>query len=178
MPLIGGFSRGSPVPPLHYGASPFSLNFTFIGSQYLVVKSSPNLFTQLVLVSFPTTYRFYVTIRTASAFPLACFADLQWTQSVGAPPIWSAGGSGFEFRIPGNGETCEKKEGIKEKRCSQGERRRQARLKTKSPEVLSNSIDPIENKLSAKVWDSNPHSPYREQELKSSTLDRSTSLTI
>ncbi|KAJ8878990.1 hypothetical protein PR048_019596 [Dryococelus australis] len=36
MPLVGGFSRGSPFPPpLHSGASPYSPHFTFIGSKDL-----------------------------------------------------------------------------------------------------------------------------------------------
>ncbi|KAJ8869005.1 hypothetical protein PR048_030551, partial [Dryococelus australis] len=38
MPLVGGFSRGSPVPPpLYYGAVSFSPRFTLIGSQDLLV---------------------------------------------------------------------------------------------------------------------------------------------
>ncbi|KAJ8890745.1 hypothetical protein PR048_010254 [Dryococelus australis] len=42
MPLVSGFSRGSPVPlPLHSGATPFSPHFTLIGSQDLVVKMRP-----------------------------------------------------------------------------------------------------------------------------------------
>ncbi|KAJ8869914.1 hypothetical protein PR048_028923 [Dryococelus australis] len=46
MPLVGGFSRGSPSsPPLHSGAAPHSPRFTLIGSQNLDVKILPNLFT-------------------------------------------------------------------------------------------------------------------------------------
>ncbi|KAJ8879646.1 hypothetical protein PR048_020254 [Dryococelus australis] len=46
MPLVGGFSRGSPVtPPFHSGASPYSPHFLFIGSQNLDVKCRPNRFT-------------------------------------------------------------------------------------------------------------------------------------
>ncbi|KAJ8866393.1 hypothetical protein PR048_032236 [Dryococelus australis] len=42
MPLVGGFSRGSPVypPPFHSGVSPYSTRFALIGSQRLDVKSS------------------------------------------------------------------------------------------------------------------------------------------
>ncbi|KAJ8893279.1 hypothetical protein PR048_005870 [Dryococelus australis] len=47
IPLVGGFSLGSPVfPPLHSDSFLFSPHFTHIGSQDLVVKSRPNLSTQ------------------------------------------------------------------------------------------------------------------------------------
>ncbi|KAJ8895487.1 hypothetical protein PR048_000820 [Dryococelus australis] len=43
MPLVGWFSRGSPVSPaLHYGAGPFSPRFTLIGSQDTDVRGRPN----------------------------------------------------------------------------------------------------------------------------------------
>ncbi|KAJ8867436.1 hypothetical protein PR048_031238 [Dryococelus australis] len=45
MPLVAGFSRGSPVPPhFHFNAAPHSPH-AFIGSQDLAVKSCPKLFT-------------------------------------------------------------------------------------------------------------------------------------
>ncbi|KAJ8865950.1 hypothetical protein PR048_033473 [Dryococelus australis] len=49
--LVGGFSLGSlPFPPpFHSGAAPYSPHFTLIGSQDLVVKSRPNLFTSITL---------------------------------------------------------------------------------------------------------------------------------
>ncbi|KAJ8894500.1 hypothetical protein PR048_007154 [Dryococelus australis] len=51
MPLVGGFSRGSPFPPpLHSGAAPFSPRFTLIGSQDFDVKSLSNLSTPLAPV--------------------------------------------------------------------------------------------------------------------------------
>ncbi|KAJ8897486.1 hypothetical protein PR048_002833 [Dryococelus australis] len=44
MPLVGGFSRGSPfAPPYNSGAAPYSPRFTLIGSQDLAVKSRSNL---------------------------------------------------------------------------------------------------------------------------------------
>ncbi|KAJ8883144.1 hypothetical protein PR048_014984 [Dryococelus australis] len=44
IPLLGAFSRGSPVyPSLHSGAATYSPRFTLIGSQDLVVKSRLNL---------------------------------------------------------------------------------------------------------------------------------------
>ncbi|KAJ8897871.1 hypothetical protein PR048_003224 [Dryococelus australis] len=54
MPLAGGFSRGSSVPPpLHSGTAPFSPHFTNIGSQDLVVNRSPKSLnsTQLLLAA-------------------------------------------------------------------------------------------------------------------------------
>ncbi|KAJ8875798.1 hypothetical protein PR048_023699 [Dryococelus australis] len=64
MPLIGGFSRGSPVPPppLHSNAAPFSPRFTLIGSQYLVKRRS-NLSTQL---NNPTWGKFRQAAKTRS----------------------------------------------------------------------------------------------------------------
>ncbi|KAJ8880621.1 hypothetical protein PR048_017091 [Dryococelus australis] len=49
--LVGGFSRGSsvPPPPLQSGAAPYSPHFTLISSQDLDVKSRPNLFTPHLL---------------------------------------------------------------------------------------------------------------------------------
>ncbi|KAJ8896346.1 hypothetical protein PR048_001690 [Dryococelus australis] len=45
LPLVGGFSRGSPASlPLHSGAAPHSPRFTLIDSQDLDVKKCPNLF--------------------------------------------------------------------------------------------------------------------------------------
>ncbi|KAJ8869090.1 hypothetical protein PR048_030652 [Dryococelus australis] len=58
MPLVGGFSRGSPVSPaiLHSGAatySHFNHPINLIGSQDLAVESRPNLFTHsLTIVTF------------------------------------------------------------------------------------------------------------------------------
>ncbi|KAJ8867021.1 hypothetical protein PR048_032883 [Dryococelus australis] len=46
MPLVGGFSRGSPVPPaLSFGRCSRLTSIIHIGSQDLDVKSRPNLFT-------------------------------------------------------------------------------------------------------------------------------------
>ncbi|KAJ8887837.1 hypothetical protein PR048_014055 [Dryococelus australis] len=46
IPLIGGFTRGSPVPPpFHSSTVPYSPHFTLIVSQDIDVKSRPNLFT-------------------------------------------------------------------------------------------------------------------------------------
>ncbi|KAJ8882556.1 hypothetical protein PR048_014367 [Dryococelus australis] len=50
MPLVAGFLEDLAFPPpLQSGATPFSPHFTLIGSQDLVVKSSPNLSIQLHL---------------------------------------------------------------------------------------------------------------------------------
>ncbi|KAJ8881348.1 hypothetical protein PR048_017829 [Dryococelus australis] len=51
MPLAGGLSLPFP-PPLHSGAIPRSSHFTFIGSQDLVVKGRPNLFTSLYKLDY------------------------------------------------------------------------------------------------------------------------------
>ncbi|KAJ8870036.1 hypothetical protein PR048_029047 [Dryococelus australis] len=46
MPLVGGFSRGSPVSPVPlFRRHSIFTSITLIGSQYLAVKSRPNLFT-------------------------------------------------------------------------------------------------------------------------------------
>ncbi|KAJ8889258.1 hypothetical protein PR048_008756 [Dryococelus australis] len=47
--LVGGFSKELPFPlPLHSGAAPLSPHFTLICSQGLIVKSHPNVSTQLI----------------------------------------------------------------------------------------------------------------------------------
>ncbi|KAJ8870914.1 hypothetical protein PR048_027215 [Dryococelus australis] len=49
IPMVGGFSRGSPVsPPLHSGAAPYSSRLTLICSHNLDVKSRPNPFTHTI----------------------------------------------------------------------------------------------------------------------------------
>ncbi|KAJ8882434.1 hypothetical protein PR048_014242 [Dryococelus australis] len=50
MPLVDGFSLGSPVSPrpFHSGAAPYSPRFTNIGPQDLAVKSRPNPFTHIL----------------------------------------------------------------------------------------------------------------------------------
>ncbi|KAJ8880473.1 hypothetical protein PR048_016943 [Dryococelus australis] len=57
MPLVDGFSWGSPVsPPLHSGVAPYSPRFTLDDSQDLDVKSRSNLFTHSVGIE-PATLR-------------------------------------------------------------------------------------------------------------------------
>ncbi|KAJ8871784.1 hypothetical protein PR048_028124 [Dryococelus australis] len=85
-----GFSRGPPVSlPLHCGVAPFSPHFTLIGGTQDPINSRLNLSTQLNCIGSPA--EIYLRVLETRRSPVA--------QSIGAPPIWGAGGSGFESRI-------------------------------------------------------------------------------
>ncbi|KAJ8880665.1 hypothetical protein PR048_017135 [Dryococelus australis] len=80
-----GFLGNIPFPPpWHFGVASFSPHFIHIGSQDPVAKSHPNLSTQLNSVLIHPSFMY------ERRPPVV--------QSVGAPPVWGAGGSGFESR--------------------------------------------------------------------------------
>ncbi|KAJ8881211.1 hypothetical protein PR048_017685 [Dryococelus australis] len=76
------------TPPLHYGAAPFSPHFTLIGSQdHFIVKSRPNLSTQLVVPRHRPPATTYTTPRLAAvASTFTGFAGRRRQFQVPSPP--------------------------------------------------------------------------------------------
>ncbi|KAJ8878613.1 hypothetical protein PR048_019194, partial [Dryococelus australis] len=80
MPMVGGFSRGSPVSSaLSFRCYSIFTSITLIGSQDLDVKSRPNLFTHSHVSSFVGGRRPHDTFLACDAILLACAAGVRGT---------------------------------------------------------------------------------------------------